>query len=237
MKCYFHCNVNIYRKKVRTFLEYTAVPVVSVVVFLAVCLLLSFRNLIHSQLLVPAVLIVCAVIFAFALATRIMLQIAEHRVRVHSKYTYIEMGMKDVIVSLYAGSFVHWGRVTVLRRLLLIPLDGFESAEVDGNGRVLVRTKTAVIRHYIGNTDRLGYYFKDGTFQFKEFYYQESGFTALERAVIPGQFGEPQAIVDSIYAAVERYENLPPPAPYVFEEMPFVKTRKIREKTKLIRGY
>jgi len=166
-----------------------------------------------------------------------MLEIAEHRVRVHSKYTYVEIGLKDVIVSLYAGSFTHWGRKTVLRRLVVIPLEEFESVRVSKNEQVLVKAKSAAIRDYIANTDRLGYFFKDGDFEFREYFFRERGFNAVQQVYIPRLFTDADEIAESILAAKERFDNLPSPKPYSFEEMPFVKTRKMRSLNKRLRGF
>ncbi|MCL2070742.1 MAG: hypothetical protein FWH07_00715 [Oscillospiraceae bacterium] len=237
MKCYFHCDANMYRKRVRTFLEYTAVPIVLISVFLTLCLLLSLRNLMQSQLLLPAARIILAVIFVFALIVRIMLEVAEHKVRVHSKYTYAEIGLKDVIISLYAGSYVHRGGQTVLRRLIVIPLDKLEAANVTKKEQILITAKPSAIRDYIGNTDRLGYYFKDGNLKFKEFYFEECGFKSEEQFLVPRLFENAEEIVSSVFAAKERMGHLPPSKPYVFEEMSFVKARKARDKSKKMKDY
>jgi hypothetical protein len=223
----------MYRKRVRTFLEYTAVPAVLIAVFLTVCLLLSLRNLMHSRLLLPAVIIIGSVIFAFTLTARVMLGIAEHRVKVHSKYTYIEIGLKDVLVSEYAGRF----HKTVLRRLIIIPLEAFQTAQITKKGQVLIKSKPGAIRDYTGNTDRLGYYFKDGDLVFKEFFYSQRGFDRHSQVLIPHRFNNYREIVSNIYAAKARFESLPAPKPFVHEEMSFVKTRKIREIAKRIRKF
>lgn len=228
MKCYFHCDANIYRKRVRVFFEYIALPVAVISVFLTVCLMLSLRNLTHSGLLLPAAGMIGTVIFVFALAARIIVGISENRISVHSKYTYVEIGLKDVIVSLYAGSYTHFGKETVLRKMFVIPLAKIETAEVTKKKQLLIKTEPPSIRSYLGNSDRLGYYFKDGTFCFKEFFYQESGFETLGQIVIPRKFEDMEEIANAILLAKERCGSLPPPKPYVFREMPHIKRKKAR---------
>jgi len=237
MKCYFHCDANMYRKRVRTFLEYIVAPVVLIAIFLTVCLLLSLRNLMHSRLLIPAGEIICGVIFVFALISRIMIEVAERKIYAHSKYTYLEIGLKDVVVSLYAGGFTHFGEKTVLRRLFVIPLNKIEFAEICKGERLIIKTDEPCVREYIGNSDRLGYYFKDGVLTFKEFFFEESGFSLSQQAVVPHRFGDAEEIADSIIAAKERFGDLPPPKPYVFKEMPHVKLKKMRERTRKMKDY
>ncbi|MCL2037213.1 MAG: hypothetical protein FWG83_07530 [Oscillospiraceae bacterium] len=234
MKCYFHCDANIYRKKVRTFLEYTAVPVVVIAVFMTVCLLLSLRNLMNGRILFPAVASIGGVLFAFALITRVMLEIAEHRVRVHSKYTYVEVALKYVIVSLYGGSYFHKRKRVVFRRIFVIPYSQLISAQTVKD-KIRIRAEEGAIREYNGNSDRLGYYFKDGEIIFREFLYNERGFSLKSEILIPKRFSDNDEIVESVLVAKERFGLLPTPKSYVFEEMAFVKTKKMRDLSKKIR--
>jgi len=192
---------------------------------------MSLHNLLHGRLLLPVITIICAVIFAFALVTRIMLEIAEHLVRVHSRYTYIEIAAKYIIISVYAGKL---GKTT-LRRIVVIPFEFYESAEITKKGRILVKSATEKIRDYTGNSDRLGYYFKDNELIFTEFFYNEKGFESLSELFMPQRFANNEEIIASFNAAKERFGNLPAPKPYVFEEMNHVKTRRIRELAKRIR--
>jgi hypothetical protein len=222
----------MYRRRVRTFLEYTAVPFVFITVFMTVCLLFSLRNLMYSQFLLPLIAVICAVILGFALAARLMLATAEHKVRVHSRYTYIEIALKDVIISVYAGSLAG----TVLRRIVVIPLASLKSVQIAKNGKVQVVADSAEIRDYTGNSDRLGYIFKENNLQFEEFFYRESGFTRSDSLFIPNRFMNNEEIVESILAAKERFDNLEPEKPYIFEELEFVKTRRMRELAKRIRN-
>ena len=237
MKCYFHCDANMYKKRVRVFLEYVVIPVVIIVVFLTVCLLLSLRNLMHGGLLIPAVEVIVLVVFVAALAARVVIGVAEHKIRVNSRYTYIEIGLKDVIISLYDGCYTSGQDDVVIRKMIVVPLGSIQSLEAVKNGKLRISTDGAMIRVYAGNTDRLGYYFKDGTLVFKEFFYQESGFEAVERVIVPRRFENVDEIIDSVVSAKERFHALPTAQPYVFEEMPHVKTRKIRELVKKMRNY
>jgi hypothetical protein len=239
MKYYFHCDVNMYRRRVRMFLEYTAIPALFAAVLLTVCLLLSLRNLLNSGLLLPAAAVIGGVVFAFALLARIMLEVAEHRVRVHSRYTYIEIGLKDVIVSLYAGNV----NGCVYRRLIVIPLEGFNSAEsVSHKGRKGIVCNARGIRDYTGNTDRLGYYFVEGELRFTEFYYNEGAessngrFSLSDKVFIPDRFGNRGKITTSVVTAKKRYDALPPEKGYVFREMEEVRVKRIREKVKNMRN-
>ncbi|MCL2754268.1 MAG: hypothetical protein FWD35_00925 [Oscillospiraceae bacterium] len=233
----------MYRNRVRTFFEYTAAPAVFIAIFLTLCLILSLGNLLGSGLLISALIIIASVVFAFALITRILLEVSEHAVRVHSKYTYIEIGLKDVIVSTYAGSFMQNGQRVVLRELVVMPLSTFKSAEVVGFGtyRTLrFRTEAQAVRRYIGNSERLGYLFREGTFEFKEFFYQERGFTSNDTFIAPRCFGkikDLEAIVTAVYAAKALFEKISPPEPYVFKEAEFVKKRRELQKELKRRGF
>jgi len=71
--------------------------------------------------------------------------------------------------------------------------------------------------------------------RFKEFFYEESGFELRDNVVIPRRFEDCDEIIHSIFAAKKRSLNLPPPAPYVFKEMPHVRLKKMREKARLMR--
>ena len=236
-KDFFHPDSNIYRKRVRTFLEYTVVPVVFAAVFFTVCLFLSFNNLMNNGLMLPAAVIIAGVLLVFALIVRIMLEIAENQVRTHSKYTYIEIGLKEVVVSLYAGSFTNFGEKTVLRKIFVIPLSDFHSAEVTNSEKIRIKGR---IRSYTGNSDRLGYKFKDGNFEFSEFFYQnqfETGFCVLEQAFIPRRFLNAENIAKSINFAKKRYDSLPPEKPYVFKELPHIRAKKFQERNPRQRNF
>jgi len=234
----------MYRNRVRTFFEYTAAPAVFIAIFLTLCLLLSFSNLLNNpSLLIAALVIIATVVFVFALITRILLESSEHSIRAHSKYTYIEVGLKDVIVSLYAGSFVQSGEKVVQREILVIPLSEFTGAKVVGYGKykqISLKCKSDAIRRYVGNSDRLGYFFKEGKLEFVEFFYQEAGFKKCSRVKLPRLFGKTNSVVQivrSIYAAKAVFDNLPPPEPYVFREARFVRERKKLEKDLKRRGF
>jgi len=220
----------MYRRRLKHFIEYTAPPLFFIAVILTITLLLSFRNLIHQEILLHAVIIVCASIFAFTLLIRIILEVAARKTAVHARYTYIEIGLKDIIISLYAGSFAHFGERTVLRTLYVIPLKEFEEAGIVNRKKLIIKGN---IKEYTGNDQRLGYFFKDGTFEFKEAYYESQGFKEFNELVLPALFGRVETlkqIIDSFNAAKARFNALPPPKPYVFREMEFVKIRKIRKK-------
>ncbi|MCL1832167.1 MAG: hypothetical protein FWG45_04550 [Oscillospiraceae bacterium] len=239
MKSYFHCDANIYRRKIRRFFEYTAAPAVFVVVFLTLCLLLSFRNLMNSGILLPAAAIIGGVVLLFAIIVRVMLEVSEHFIRTHSKYTYVEIGLKDVIVSVYAGRYPEGRERIVLRELFIIPLNVFVSAQAVGTqrkGRSII-IKAQGIRAYVGKSSRLGYTFKEGELIFKEFFYNEAGYKRLDKMFIPRQFENIDEIIRSIYAAKENFDNLPPAPEYVFKESAYVIARKKRDKDRRLRGF
>lgn len=240
MKCYFHADANIYRNRVRTFLEYAAVPVVFLAVFMSVCLLLSLRNLMTGGLLVPVLTGICTVLFVFTLLARILIGIAEFRVRVHSKYTYIEIAKREIIVSVYAGTVPGFGTKTLLRRVVVIPFRGLVDVQMSKSGKILLKMsenaeKSELIRDYTGNSDRLGYCFKDDKFSFTEFFYNERGYKSLREVFIPPRFVNNEDIINSILEAKSRFNELPSEKIHVFEEMSFVKTRRIRKLAKEIR--
>ncbi|MDR0198034.1 MAG: hypothetical protein LBI36_07460 [Oscillospiraceae bacterium] len=244
MKRYFHCDTNRYRKNLRNFIEFAVPPVFLAVVLFSVCLLLSFRNFMQGGLLFPAVAAVCGVLFAVSLAVRLLMEITERVVAARARYTYLEIGMRDIIISVYAGSFTVMGEKTVNRRLVIVPLSELRSVEIAGKrarkrgrGRVLVKAKNAAIREYVGNSRRLGYYFADGTLKFDEWLYEENGFRKRSVAVIPADFGGALALTRAVNLAKKRFDSLPPEKPYVFREAAFVRERKIREKLKSNRNF
>ncbi|MDR0223366.1 MAG: hypothetical protein LBI38_07550 [Oscillospiraceae bacterium] len=239
MKRYFHCDTNKYRKRARLFFEFVVPPVFLVAIISSVCLLLGFRNFMHGGLLLPSAAAVCGAVFAVLFAARVLLEITERAVAARARYSYLEIGLKDVVISLYAGSFTVKGEKIVNRRLIVVPLSEFQSAEFAGKrakkrgkGKIRVKTKTAAIREYTGNSRRLGYFFKDGTLKFDEWFYEEQGYRERRETAIPAVFGNAGAIMRSVSSAKKRFDSAPPPKPYEFREAPFVKERKIREKLK-----
>jgi len=230
----------MYERRVRGFFETVMLPVGISSVILMICLLLSFRNLIHREMLVPAAITVCALIFVFALVAWVLLGAAARLTAVHSRYTYIEIGLRDVIVSSYAGQYVHFGERVVFRDLFIIPLDMLEEVgEVSVRGRKKIQFvgKSDAFRGYNGNSQRLGYIFVDGVLKFTEPYYELGGGVKCDRVVIPSRFGNVSRLVKSIDDAKKRLAELPPDKPYVFREMPDVREKRIRENINKLRNF
>jgi len=205
VKCYFHADSNMYKRKAGTIIWYTAPPVFLAAVISGVCIWISYENLARSGLLIRAVITVCAVLFVFSVFARVLSELAETAARNDARYTYAEIGLYDVIISVYAGSYTMYGEKTVLRRLFVIPLSGLESVGADKKHKITV--KGGKIREYAGNTRRLGYYFKNGVLKFKEPYYEENGFALITEAVIPARFGNPEKLIKRINAAKKNLKN------------------------------
>jgi len=224
VKCYFHCDTNMYRRKAATLFGFIAPPIFLAAVIAGVCLWVCCGNLAHAGFLAPVLTAVTALLFAAAVFARVLLEITERKTADNARYTYVEIGLKDVIISVYAGSYTMYGERTVIRRLYVMPFKGFRSAVPGEDGRVIVKADT--IRSYAGNSKRLGYRFVNGEFRFSEPYYELAGFSEIKELAIPNLFGAAKRLVREINAANTRFRELPPEKPYTFRESPLFKPKR-----------
>ena len=233
---FFHCDVNIYKSRAKNLLVSVSVPVIPIAAALMVYVSLALCGIFTDRYIGIASVILAVAAVAFAVICVIVCAVTKRRIGLHSKYTYAEIGEKDIIISLYAGQFRSGKKRTMLRRLIVVPLAELETVRVLKSGKILAVAKSAAIRDYVSGSERLGYYFVDGTLNFSEFYFTEKGFAELQRVTVPRLF-ESELLVEAIWAAKERFDAVPPPKPYVFEEMPHVKLRKMRERVRRMRGF
>lgn len=145
------------------------------------------------------------------------------KIRRHSRYTYLDIQLKFIIFSFYGGEYHSGGRRIIVRDLYYIPLDGLKNVtpEKKGGGVIL----SGDFRHYCMNSENLGYHVKDGEISFDREWLNIGGFEKITSVRIPRAFGKAEKVINSIGYALERYNNLPKPKPYVFKEADFIRRR------------
>ncbi len=141
---------------------------------------------------------------------------AEHKVRMHSRYTYADIQLKFAVLSRYDGIYNIDGERAVWRVLCYIPFADFVSAEPSPNGKKIVITGR--IREYAMDSDFLGYHVRSGAIEFDRPSLEQRSFTELSVLEFPAAFGDPRRLCDALNEAKKRFDELPKPKKHVFHE-------------------
>lgn len=167
--------------------------------------------------------IICGTILAGMTFCLITAAACDKKIRRRSRYTYIDIQLKGLVYSSYAGEYRVAGRRIIVRDLYVVPFRELSSVSSGDEGKVLLLT--GKLRHYCMNSENLGYHVKNGDFEFDRPYLNVKGFAEEEKLRVPSVFGSSRRVADSVIAAKKRWSELPEPKPYVFREADFIRRR------------
>ncbi len=223
MRWFYHFSPAKLRRIARRIILLTACFCAEICIAAFIVMFFNFLTAGNDEVIFQMFAIICGAILLGMLVCFGAAMISERMISRRSRYTYVDIQLKTVIYSSYAGEYRVAGEKTVIRDIYCIPFKSVTGAEVAKNGKDVVLT--GKIRHYCMNSDNLGYHVKDGEILFDRELLNESGFECLETLRIPAVFGNPQRLCRAINEGRARFEEIPAPKPYVFKEADFIRRK------------
>lgn len=174
------------------------------------------RSVIIRMLAVIGGTLLAGMLFCFAAGAAF-----DRQIRRRSRYTYLDLQLRGMIYSAYAGEYRVGGERMIIRDIYYIPFRSLEGVGTEKRTVVL----TGRFFHYCMNSASLGYHVRNGDFEFDHPYLNIGGYAVEERVRIPDVFGSARRAADSISGAKRRFDALPAPKPYVFREADYIRRR------------
>lgn len=221
MRTYFHWNPAPLLRRRKNLILCAAAFCAEVCVAAFFILIFNFCTAPDEDVLTRMLAVICATILAGMLFCLITEEAYGKRIRRRSRYTYLDLQLRGMVYSAYAGEYRVAGERIIVRDVYYIPYASLTAVETERRAVVL----TGELRHYCMNSENLGYHIKNGDFEFDHPYLNMAGFAREERLRIPDVFGSAERAADSIQAAKRRFDALPAPKPYVFREADFIRRR------------
>ena len=221
MRTFFHCSTKKYEKRAAVVLTLSITPLVQCCIIVILTLMFNFRRLDQVTLLVPLLITCCSCILLGMIIAWVTLELKTRAVKRNARYTYLDIQLKAFVFSRYDGEFSFDGERVINRRLYTVDFEDFESARTEENALV-IRGK---IHYYKGMSHRMGYHIKDGKIDFDNWWYNLTGWEEITELRIENVFEKPALIAESLAAAKKRFDEIPPPKPYVFKEADFIRRR------------
>ena len=224
-RSYFHADVTDYRDSLRHALIVVLIPLFAVCVFCTVNIVLHY-NLGFTKLLVIVILgsVFFGMVFTFS-----AVYITEKKTRRHARYTFFDILPQGMVFSEYAGEFVRYGELVILRRLYYISFAEFEGVSRDPKKTPRELTVTGGIREYFYGSERLGYHVNDdGNVVFDCAILNIGMYKTVNSVTIKKRFGNTRALEASILHYKNRFDNLPEKKPFnIADFVPVKRKRKL----------
>lgn len=186
-------------------------------------LILNFFTARDDGLILQMLSIIFGLIFLGLFICFVTAQLGYKKIRRNSRYTYIDIQEKAVILSLYGGEYRMSGEKIIVRELYLMPFEEIKSITPEKNGHGVILSGT--FRRYSMNSANLGYHIKDGEIVFDRQWLNIGGFEEIKTVRIPSLFGSQKRVMDSLKEGKKHYLEIPKPKPYVFKEADFIRRR------------
>lgn len=223
LRTYFHFTPQKDKKRLKKLLFCTAALCGEICIAAFFVLIFNLITAANSDVIFQVTGIICGVILTGMIICLAAAEFSYKKIRRNSRYTYFDIQLKFIIFSYYGGEYTTGGERIIVRDLYYIPLSGFKSVTTDKKGKEVILSGD--FRHYCMNSENLGYHVKNGEIVFDREWLNIGGFEKVESIRIPRVFGNSDRLIKSINFAVERYNSLPKPKPYVFKEADFIRRR------------
>ena len=211
MRCFFHADISDFTRALRHALTVVIIPLFAICVFCMVNVVLHY-NTGFTRLLVSIIAgsVLFGMIFTFS-----AVYIIDKKKRRHSRFTFFEILPQGMIYSEYAGEYVHYGDLVILRRLCYIPFADFESASRDPKKAPREITIKGKIRRYFYENSRLGYHVsEDGHPMFDTAILNIGLYDEITEVTIKKRFGNTKALEAAILFYKERFDSIPEKKPF-----------------------
>ncbi len=204
-------------------LVFAAILCVEICVAAFIVLIFNFATARNYDVIIQMLAVICGVILSGMLFCLVVSETSHKKIRMGSRYTYVDIQRKAVIFSAYGGDYRMNRERMVMRELYYMPFSDFKSLEKDKSGKHIVVSGN--FRRYIMNSDNLGYHIKDGDVDFDRRWLNIGGFEEVQTVRIPSVFGKRDSLYESIKGAYAKFLAEPKPKPYVFKEADFIRRR------------
>ena len=226
-RCFFHADTKVYSDALRHTLTVVVIPLLAICIFCTVNLVLHYDSGFAKLLIITiAGCVLFGMIFTFS-----AVYIVDKKKRRHARFTFFDILPQGMVFSEYAGEFVRYGELVILRRLYYIPFAGFESVSRDPKKTPRELTIKGNIREFFFESDRLGYHI------------DESGEMIFDTAILnigmydePGEvtvkkrFGNTKSLEAAILFYKDKFDNAPEKKPFNISDYVAVR-RKPKPKT------
>lgn len=215
MRSYFHADVTDFSRALRHALTVVVIPLLAVCVFCTVNVVLHYNTGFTKLLvLIIAGSVLFGMIFTFA-----AVYIIDKKKRRHSRFTFFDILPQGMIFSEYAGEFVRYGELVILRQLCYVPFETFEAVSRDPKKAPHDITIKGNIRRYFFESSRLGYHINDdGLPTFDTAILNIGMYEQLPEITIKKRFGNTKALEAAILFYKERFDNIPEKKPFDISE-------------------
>ena len=226
-RCYFHADTKIYSDALRHTLTVVIIPLLAICIFCTVNLVLHYNSGFAKLLIIIiAGSVLFGMIFTFS-----SVYIVDKKKRRHARFTFFDILPQGMVYSEYAGEFVRYGELVILRRLYYIPFAGFESVSRDPKKTPRELTVKGNIRGFFFESDRLGYHIgESGEMIFDTAILNIGMHDELSEVTVKKRFGNTKALEAAILFYKEKFDNAPEKKPFNISDYVAVR-RKPKPKT------
>lgn len=229
-RCYFHADTGIYSDALRHTLTVVILPLLAICIFCTVNIVLYYSAG-FATLLVYIIggSVLFGMIFTFS-----AVYIIDRKKRRHARFTFFDILPQGMVFSEYAGEFIRYGELIILRRLYYIPFAGFESVSRDPKKTPRELTIKGNIRGMFFESDRLGYHIGESgepVFDTAILNIENIGmYEELGEVTVKKRFGNTKQLEAAILFYKNRFDNAPEKKPFNISDYVAVR-RKPKPKT------
>ena len=210
-RCYFHADTKVYSDALRHTLTVVIIPLLAICIFCTVNLVLHYNSGFANLLvIIIAGSVLFGMIFTFS-----AVYIVDRKKRRHARFTFFDILPQGMVFSEYAGEFVRYGELVILRRLYYIPFAGFESVSRDPKKTPRELTIQGDIRGFCFESDRLGYHIDEGgEMVFDTAILNIGMYEELNEVTVKKRFGNTKLLEAAILFYKEKFDNAPEKKPF-----------------------
>lgn len=214
-RCYFHADTGVYGVALRHALTVVILPLLAICIFCTVNIVLFYNaSIVKLLILIIAGSVLFGMIFTFSAA-----YIAEKKKRRHARYTFFDILPQGMVFSEYAGEFVRYGELIILRRLYYIPFEEFESVSRDAKKTPREITVKGRIRSFFYESGRLGYHIgESGEMSFDTAILNIGMYGELGEVTVKKRFGNTKPLEEAILYYKDHFDNAPEKKPFNISE-------------------
>ena len=226
-RCYFHADTTVYSDALRHTLTVVIIPLLAICIFCTVNLVLHYDSgLAYLLMIIIAGSVLFGMIFTFS-----AVYIVDKKKRRHARFTFFDILPQGMVFSEYAGEFVRYGELVILRRLYYIPFEGFESVSRDPKKTPRELTIKGNIREFFYESDRLGYHIgESGEMIFDTAILNIGMHDEPGKVTVKKRFGNTKPLETAILFYKDKFDNAPEKKPFNISDYVAVR-RKPKPKT------
>lgn len=184
MKLFIHSDTSIFEKKRKKALLYILIPTYSGACFSVIFVMLNIHLSGFNKVILPLGIAMAISCMISVLLSIIITIYYGSKIKLHSKYSFIDIFYEGVVVSVFRYKYRQYGKKRIQRDLYFIKHN--DIVKIKGKNILIIEGK---IRKYSENSDRLGYHIKRGELIFDNWWLDENGFKFVDALTIPEVFG------------------------------------------------